>query len=141
MADRMSAYIWIGGKLKREHLDDFRAAVLAEGAGPDWGEVFGDDFDIEPGVVLVMVADELAWGHFNIEDQLAGWGLEFRRETEAKHGYPAVVVINGESHSSDGDNAVLTAEQLKKFSSIEEAVVHLTEIDNWMPPPLEIVDA
>lgn len=127
MSDRMSAEIWIGGKLKRELLPDFCATVTAEHVG----------FEFDTGVVAIETADDLEqaieplngarvlhfcqslarWGEFvDLETRLQQHGLPYRRQTSASDCYDGRLV---EFRPGSKPVAVTTNTNGRPIASIE----------------------
>jgi hypothetical protein len=96
MADRMSAEIWIGGKLRRDLLEEFPVSDLCldwEGSRlPSSSEA--DLLAARDKEGLLHFADvEVAWGEYTeLEDWLRKHHLPFRRHSEGKYEYSPELV-------------------------------------------------
>jgi hypothetical protein len=104
MSDRMSAEIWIGGKLRRELVPGLCEAICEEGRlSLDWGdtcfaphaaeELIAGCQDRDGVRMLHLCDDEASDGQFDVlESYLVQAGICFRRHSAAKYEFDSRVV-------------------------------------------------
>ncbi len=99
MADRMSAYIEIGGELPEFKLSRLAGPVARQG-GSQWGEYYtGDQSQVVADLrtansqvrSFILYDEEAPWGQFDeVESVCRGLDLTYRRHCCAKYEYDAV---------------------------------------------------
>jgi hypothetical protein len=103
MSDRMSAEIWIGGKLRRNLLPEFCAIIKTEnveldfGSGdfaPDTAEDLDDAREDRKGASVLRFCNNLAhWGEFpDLEAWLQRHGSPYTRRTSTSDCYDGALV-------------------------------------------------
>lgn len=103
MSERLSAEIWLGGKLESRHVPELCGAICAEGVSREWGGAAFEPRTAEDlrvarkglnGAAVVYVCSETAnWGEFDeLEAWLGEYGLPYTRRTGSSDCYDGELV-------------------------------------------------
>jgi hypothetical protein len=101
MSERISAYIEIAGALTARTRDALAEVILAEGAGPEWGDHFSNIAEVldaiaeaaAANIALMLYDDQANYGCFeDLEQFCKDEKLPFRRTCDARYEYNGEIV-------------------------------------------------
>lgn len=142
MADRVSAFITIGGAIDAATYAELAAIIGDEGLSLEWDGAPFEPHEREDGEPLRLCAHEVAWGRFGtLEAFCVAQHLPFARWSGAYSGQwdPERVVFSGDDEplfygASEDDDVMIGRHTAEALGSYEAIIANFDAADFTVPP-------
>lgn len=101
MADRMSAWIEIGGPIRARQIDGLLEAIEQDGAREDWGGEPVTNLNPDGASTLKLFDEDAPWGQFQaVEAFCQRHGIAFERHCEGKYEFDSHTLLFRPGHEA-----------------------------------------